>query len=556
MDIATAVQQSQKRAGFPETIDYQGLKTLPDILACAVEKYGDLAALSVLGHTISYRELDELSSHFAGWLQRSTTLKPGDRLAIQLPNLSQYAIVAYGALKAGLVLVNVNPMYTERELKYQFEHAEVRAVVVFDQFLEHVEAVVPETPVEQVIVVSPFDLHAGWKYHTMSLLLRVMGKSGRIKNGSGKYSKLRDILSSGNPSEYQPVQRCAEDMAVLQYTGGTTGVSKPAILSHHNLVSNILQSWYGLQPAGIESGVERMVAPLPLYHIYSFTLVMGVGLHIGAHTLLIPDPRNISNFLKQLRQFPFSFLSGLNTLFLALLKHPGFNKVDFSATKIATSGGMALTEGVATEWRQRTGVAICEGYGLTETSPVVAVTPANAVVNGAVGLMVPETEARIVSPQGEDMPTGEHGELWVRGPQVMSSYWQFPEETANVMAVDGWFKTGDIASIDEQGYLRIHDRMKDMILVSGFNVYPNEVEGVLSTHPDITHCAAIGVSDPESGEVVKVFVVSTNPNLTADDIRAFCKEQLASYKVPKLVEFRDELPLSNVGKVLRKELRE
>ena len=298
-----------------------------------------------------------------------------------------------------------------------------------------------------------------------------------------------------------------------------------------------------------------MDAPLPMYHIYSFALVITVGVYFGSHTLLIPDPRNINALVKQLKKFHFSVLSGLNTLFSALLKHPHFDEIDFSGVKIITSGGMALTEGVATEWQQRTGVAICEGYGLTETSPVIAVTPANAVVAGSVGLILPETEVRVVDSEEQDVLAGEHGELWVRGPQVMKGYWKFPEETRKVLTDDGWFKTGDITSIDRSGYLRIHDRKKDMILVSGFNVYPNEIEGLLSTHPDITYCAAIGVDDPESGEVVKVFVVSTNPALTTEQVRQYCRQSLASYKVPKLVEFRKELPLSNVGKVLKKELR-
>ena len=556
MEIKQAIQQSWKRSGYPERIDDEGMQTLPDILAKAVGNYGDAPALTCLSHTTSYNQLDRLSSRFAAWLQQRTDLQPGDRIAIQLPNLSQYSIVAYGAFKAGLVLVNVNPMYSERELEYQFDHAEVKAVVVFDQFLSRVEAVVPKTQVENIVVVSPFDLHPGWKRRLMNVLMKLVGKAARAGSGIGNQHHLVDILANDELNAFRLVERNPDDMAVLQYTGGTTGVSKPAILTHRNLVLNMLQGWYGLNSAHLEKGQERMVAPLPIYHIYSFALVLTIGIYMGSHTLLIPDPRNIGAFVKLLRSFPATIFTGLNTLFLALLGHKDFDKIDFTGLKTVLSGGMALTEGVANQWQQQTGVEISEGYGLTETSPVVSITPADAVVLGAVGLILPETEARIVDPDGNDLPVGEHGELWVKGPQVMKGYWEFPEETAKVLTGDGWLKTGDIASIDEQGYLRIHDRQKDMILVSGFNVYPNEVEGVLSTHPDITHCAAIGVDDSESGEVVKVFVVSTNPALTSDDIRAYCRQQLASYKVPKLVEFRDELPLSNVGKVLRKELRD
>ena len=430
MDIASAVRQSQQQAGFDSHLNYDEITTLPDILQQAVERYGDAPALTSVGHTISYRQLNQLASRFAAWLQQRTELQPGDRLAVQLPNLSQYSIVAYGALKAGLVLVNVNPMYTETELRYQFEHAEVKAVVVFDQCMRGIEVVAKQIPLQHIIIVSPFDLHAGWKRTVMNSLLKLSGKVGRPTLA---HHRLADILMLKDLKDAAPIERSSEDMAVLQYTGGTTGVSKPAVLSHHNLVSNMLQSWAGLSLANIEKGTEKMVAPLPMYHIYSFALVITVGVYFGSHTLLIPDPRNINALVKQLKKFHFSVLSGLNTLFSALLKHPHFDEIDFSGVKIITSGGMALTEGVATEWQQRTGVAICEGYGLTETSPVIAVTPANAVVAGSVGLILPETEVRVVDSEEQDVLAGEHGEQWVRGPQVMKGYWKQPEATAQAI---------------------------------------------------------------------------------------------------------------------------
>ena len=552
MEVSEAVKKSWQRLQLVEEIDDQGLKLIPDILALAVDRYGDSPAYTCLGHTITFRELDTLSDRFAGWLQQQPNLKPGDRIAIQMPNLTQYAITAYGAFKAGLVLVNVNPMYTQRELEYQFNHAAVKIVVVFDQFIETLESALPNTPVEKVVVASPFDLHPGWKRCLMNAALKLTGKKGNI----GAHESLQAILAQTGLAAPQPVDQSTEDTAVLQYTGGTTGVSKPAVLTHRNLIANMLQGCAVIQLGKLTHGRERIVSPLPMYHIYAFALSLNVGVYLGLHDLLIPDPRNIDGFIKLLKKWPTSMLSGLNTLFLALMRHPDFDQIDWSGLKLVVSGGMALSEGVATEWEQRTGMVVSEGYGMTETSPIITFSPPGAVQLGTVGVVVPCTEIRVVDEKGQDRATGEEGELWVRGPQVMSGYWNFEEETAEVLTGDGWLKSGDIVSVDEEGYVRIMDRQKDMIVVSGFNVYPNEIEGVLSRHPDVTYCAAIGVKSGESGEAVKAFIVSTNPALTQEDVRQYCKTELAGYKVPKFVEFRDELPLSNVGKVLRRELKE
>ena len=378
-----------------------------------------------------------------------------------------------------------------------------------------------------------------------------MGKSV----SSDKVIPLRTALAA-NVENFTPATLAPDDMALLQYTGGTTGVSKPAIISHSNMVSVTRQGWEMLRLASAKAGEERIVSPLPLYHIYAFALSVTTGVHMGAHTLLIPNPRDIDGFVKLLRKWPGTIFSGLNTLFVALMENKDFDKVDFSPLKITLSGGSALSEATADHWKKTTGCEISNAYGLTEASPIVSFSPPGAGKPGSVGIAVANTELRIAGADGQSLAVGEHGEIWVRGPQVMHSYLHFPEETAKTITEEGWLKTGDVGSVDADGFLFIHDRQKDLIIVSGFNVYPNEVEGVVSHHPDITYCAVIGVPDEHSGEAVKLFLVSTNPKLTEEDVRAFCSEKLARYKWPKYIEFRDELPLSNVGKVLRRELRD
>ena len=552
MSVHEAVHNSWRRYGIAETLPPCDLHTLVDVLRTAVAHHPEAPAVTSLGRTLTYAELDRLSTAFACYMQQHTKLEVGDRIAIQMPSLIQYLVVAYGAFKAGLVVVNVNPMYTAVELEYQFNHADVKAVVAFDKFLDHAMEVRDKTPLQTIISTGPFDLHPTAKRVVMSLLMTLTGKC----YSTGDAISLREVLAKGADHRCQSVDLKQSDPALLQYTGGTTGVSKPAMLSHGNMVSVTRQATVLLKLIGMQPGRERFVSPLPLYHIYAFALVITTGVHMAAHSMLVPDPRNIKGFVKLLRRWPATLFSGLNTLFVALMKDPGFSRIDFSTLKLTLSGGSALASGTGREWLEKTGCEISEAYGLTEASPIVSFTPPHANKPGAVGIAVPETDLMIADDDGQPLGVNEHGELWVRGPQVMAGYLHFPEETANTLTEDGWLKTGDIASVDEDGFLRIHDRKKDLVIVSGFNVYPNEIESVVSHHPDVAYCAAVGVPDEHSGEAVKLYVVSNNPALTAKDIHDFCAGQLARYKLPKYIEFRDELPLSNVGKVLRKELRD
>ncbi len=552
MEVMEAVRNSWDHYGIPHDLPPSDIHSLLDLFAEAVRNYANQPAVTCLGGTLTYAELDGQSSAFASYLQQHTGLERGDRIAIQMPSLIQYLVVAYGAFKAGMVIVNVNPMYTATELEYQFNHADVKAVVVFDKFLDHTLAVKDITPLQTVISTAPFDLHPPLKRMVMSALMKLLGKAA---SAAGSISLL-EALKKGSEQPHQALALSGDELAILQYTGGTTGVSKPAMLSHGNMVSVTRQSAMVLESCGVDRGAERFVSPLPLYHIYAFAVVITVGVHLGVHSQLIPDPRNIKAFVKLLRQWPASVFIGLNTLFVALMKDPDFGRIDFSTLKFTISGGSALATGTSNDWFDKTGCRISEAYGLTEASPVVSLTPSPGGKQGAVGIALPGTEIKIADDEGNPQAVNDHGELWVRGPQVMQGYLHFPEETAKTVTADGWLKTGDIASVDEDGFLRIHDRMKDMIIVSGFNVYPNEIEGVVSRHPDVTYCAAVGVPDEHSGEAVKLYVVSANPGLTEKDIRDFCAEQLARYKLPKHIEFRDELPLSNVGKVLRRELRD
>ena len=551
MTVDDAVRKARKDYGVSETLGASDLNSLLDVLQQAVDLYPQQPAITSLGNTLNYAELDQLSTAYAAYLTQHTNLNPGDRLAIQMPSLAQYLVVAYGVFKAGLVAVNINPLYTEVELEYQFNHADVKAVVVFDKFLPVIEAVREKTPLEYVFVTSPFDLHPPVKRILMSVVLKLLGKSVPY----GDAISLRTALAV-NTEGFKPATLGLDDMALLQYTGGTTGVSKPAVISHGNLVSVTRQGWEMLEHASAKRGVERIVSPLPLYHIYAFALSATIGIYMGAHTLLIPNPRDINGFVKLLRKWPGTIFSGLNTLFVALMEHKDFKQIDFSDLKITLSGGAALAQAPADAWKAVTGCAISDAYGLTEASPIVSFCPVSVNKPGSVGIAMPGTEIRIADGDGQPLAIDEHGEIWVKGPQVMQRYLNFPEETAKTVTEDGWLKTGDIGSVDSDGFLYIHDRLKDMIIVSGFNVYPNEIEGVISHHPDITYSAVVGVPDKHSGEAVKLFLVSTNPNLTEEDIRTFCGDKLARYKWPKYIVFRDELPLSNVGKVLRRELRD
>ncbi|MDO6747055.1 AMP-binding protein [Gilvimarinus sp. 1_MG-2023] len=529
-------------------------RMIGEVFAEACRNYADSPAFSCLNHTITYRELDELSARFAAYLQHHTTLKPGDRIAIQLPNVLQYPVAVFGALRAGLIVVNTNPLYTATELKHQLTDSGAKALVVLANVAAHAADVVGQTDVEHVILTELADLHPPIKRTLINFVVK------HIKKMVPAFSfdtsvRFNQALNSVSADDWQPVSGTADDVAVLQYTGGTTGVAKGAMLTHRNLVANMLQVNLHMSDV-FKTNQDLFIAPLPLYHIYAYTIHCMCALTLGNHSVLIPNPRDIPGFVKALKGVPFTCFVGLNTLFNALVRNSDFRALDFSKLRCTASGGMALTHDAAKHWEEVTGVPVSEGYGLTETSPVVCVNPRYSIKLGTVGLPIPETEVKVIDEDGEAPADGEPGELCVRGPQVMKGYWQRPEATAEILDEDGWLKTGDIATIDAEGYVKIVDRKKDMINVSGFKVFPNEVEDVLCEHPDILEAAVVGMEDEESGEVVKAFVVVSNTALTEQDIRTFARKSLTGYKVPHSVEFRDELPKTNVGKVLRRELKE
>jgi len=540
--------------GMPSEVDVKQYSSIVDMLEKSCKKFANNPAFSAIGVTITYAELDKLSRDFASFLQNETNLKPGDRIAIQMPNLVQYPVVVFGAMRAGLVVVNTNPLYTKREMEHQFNDSGAKALVVLANMAHLAEEVLPNTGIETVIVTEIADMHKPVKRAIMNAAVKYIKKMVPAYN-LPKAIPFTKAMQLGAKRNFTPVKVGLEDLAVLQYTGGTTGVAKGAMLTQQNLVANLLQVKPVLT-ATLEEGKEVCIAPLPLYHIYSFTVNCGVMVESGCHSVLIPNPRDIDGFIKELKKWKFSAFLGLNTLFVALCNRKDFQELDFSHMKMTVSGGMALTTEAARMWKKVTGCDISEGYGMTETSPVVSVNPLGAIQVGTIGLPVPSTQVKVIDDEGNDLPIGEVGELCVKGPQVMKGYWQRPDETAKTMTPDGWLKTGDIALIQEDGYIKIVDRKKDMILVSGFNVYPNEVEDVVASHPDVLECAAIGVPDDKSGEVVKIFVIRRNPNLKESELREFCKQRLTGYKMPKYIEFREELPKTNVGKILRRELRD
>ncbi|MCK7548572.1 AMP-binding protein [Marinobacter koreensis] len=546
--------QDKYPAGVPREIDLDKYKSMVDVFEQAVKKYADRPAFSAVGATLTYRDLDTQTRNFASWLQNKTDLKPGDRIAVQMPNLPQYPVVVFGAMRAGLIVVNTNPLYTEREMEHQFNDSGAKALVVLANMAGTAEKVIPQTGIEHVIVTEIADMNSPIKRTLMNAVVKHVKKMVPPFNIPGAH-KLPAVLSAGAREKFSPVECKTDDIAVLQYTGGTTGVAKGAMLTHGNLVANLLQVRPMMEDT-VQEGKEVVIAPLPLYHIYSFTLNCGIMLEAGAHNILIPNPRDIPAFVKELKNHKFTAFLGLNTLFVALCNNEEFQDLDFSALKLTSSGGMALTSDTAKMWERVTGCAISEGYGMTETSPVVTFNPHSAIQLGTIGLPIPSTVVKTIDEEGNETPLGEPGELCVKGPQVMRGYWQRPEDTRKSFTDDGFLKTGDIALIQEDGYIRIVDRKKDMIIVSGFNVFPNEVEDVVSSHPKVVECAAVGVPDAKSGEAVKVFLVPTADGVTETELKEFCRERLTAYKVPRLFEFRDELPKTNVGKILRRQLRD
>ena len=552
----------KRPAGVPSTIDINAYASVVEVFERSCKRFADRPAFSNLGVTLTYAQLERHSAAFAAWLQQHTDLQPGDRIAVQMPNVLQYPIAVFGAMRAGLIVVNTNPLYTEREMRHQFNDSGARALVYLNMFGKRVQAVLPDTGIEYLIEAKMGDLlptAKGWLINTVVDKLKKMVPAYHLPQAL----PFKQVLRQGRGLSPQPVPQSLDDIAVLQYTGGTTGLAKGAMLTHGNLVANMLQvlacfSQHG--PDGqklLKDGQEVMIAPLPLYHIYAFTANCMCMMVTGNHNVLITNPRDIPGFIKELGKWRFSALLGLNTLFVALMDHPGFRRLDFSALKVTNSGGTALVKATAERWEALTGCRIVEGYGLTETSPVASTNPYGQLARlGTVGIPVAGTAFKVIDDDGNELPLGERGELCIKGPQVMKGYWQQPEATAQALDADGWFKTGDIAVIDVDGFTRIVDRKKDMIIVSGFNVYPNEIEDVVMGHPQVANCAAIGVPDERSGEAVKLFVVPREGGLSVDELKAYCKANFTGYKVPKHIVLRESLPMTPVGKILRRELRD
>ncbi|MBF8777716.1 long-chain-fatty-acid--CoA ligase FadD1 [Pseudomonas fulva] len=542
-------------AGIAAQIDPDEFPNIQAVLKQSCQRFADKPAFSNLGKTLTYGELYTLSGAFAAWLQQHTDLKPGDRIAVQLPNVLQYPVAVFGAMRAGLIVVNTNPLYTAREMEHQFKDSGAKALVCLANMAHLAEKVVPKTQVKHIIVTEVADLLPPLKRLLINSVIKYVKKMVPAYHLPSAV-RFNDALSLGKGQPVTEANPQADDVAVLQYTGGTTGVAKGAMLTHRNLVANMLQC-RALMGSNLQEGCEILITPLPLYHIYAFTFHCMAMMLIGNHNVLISNPRDLSAMVKELGKWKFTGFVGLNTLFVALCNSDAFRALDFSALKITLSGGMALQLSVAERWRAVTGCAICEGYGMTETSPVAAVNPAQANQVGTIGIPVPSTLCKIVDDAGNELPLGEVGELCVKGPQVMKGYWQREEATAEILDSDGWLKTGDIALIQPDGYMRIVDRKKDMILVSGFNVYPNELEDVLAAVPGVSQCAAIGIPDEKSGELIKVFVVvKPGVTVTKEQVMEHMRANLTGYKVPRQVEFRDTLPTTNVGKILRRELRD
>ncbi len=544
--------------GVPAEIDDTRYRSLVHLLEEAFAKYAERPAYACMDKCLTYAEIDLLSKKLGAWLQ-AQGLSPGARVALMMPNVLQYPVAIAAVLRAGYVVVNVNPLYTARELEHQLTDSGAEAIIVLENFAHVLEKVIDRTHVKVAVVASMGDLLGGLKGSIVNFVIRTIKKmvpAFSLPNAV----RFNRTLSEGASQILHPVALGHDDIAFLQYTGGTTGVSKGAMLSDRNVIANLLQNEAWLQPAlDKPPRVEALtfVCALPLYHIFALTVCCLMGTRLGGMNILIPNPRDIPGLIKTLSKYKFNMFPAVNTLYNGLLNHPDFARLDFSSLKLCNGGGMAVQRAVNDRWRQVTGKSIVEGYGLSETSPVATANPADATeFTGTIGLPISSTEIAILDDAGEALPTGAVGEIAIRGPQVMKGYWQRPEETARVMTQDGFFRSGDIGFMDERGYVSIVDRKKDMVLVSGFNVYPNEVEGVVALHPGVLECAVVGVPDAGTGEAVKLFVVRRDPGLTAEDLMAYCHEQLTGYKRPKLIEFRDELPKTNVGKILRRELRD
>ena len=540
----------------PSEINPDQYASLVHMLEESFSRYADRNAYVCMDKFLTYGELDAYSKKLAGWLQ-SRGMEPGARVAIMMPNVLQYPIAIAAVLRAGYTVVNVNPLYTPRELEHQIKDSGSEAIIVLENFASTVQQVMGKTPLKHVVVASMGEMLGGAKGMLVNFVVR------NIKKMVPEYSlpnmvRFKEALSQGAKMPFSKVELKSSDIAFLQYTGGTTGVSKGATLTHRNVIANVLQTEAWSAPAmGQSSEQTVIVCALPLYHIFALTACAMWGMRTGALNILIVNPRDIPGFIKELGKYKINMLPAVNTLYNALVNHPDIGTVDFSGLKVSNGGGMAVQKAVNDKWKQVTGTAIIEGYGLSETAPVATCNRADVKeFTGTIGLPIPSTDIAILDDEGKPMGIGQIGEIAIRGPQVMAGYWNRPDETAKVMTPDGFFKSGDVGIMDADGYVKIVDRKKDMILVSGFNVYPNELEGVIAGHPGVLECAVIGVPDEHSGEAVKVFVVRKDPNLSAEQLMDYCKQQFTGYKKPKYIEFRDELPKTNVGKILRRALRD
>ncbi|EKZ9178839.1 long-chain-fatty-acid--CoA ligase FadD [Vibrio vulnificus] len=546
---------SRYPSDVPETVNPDQYESLVEMFEQSVQKYADQPAFMNMGSVMTFRKLEERSRAFAAYLQNDLKLKKGDRVALMMPNLLQYPVALFGVLRAGCIAVNVNPLYTPRELEHQLNDSGAAAIVIVSNFANTLEQIVENTPVKHVVLTSLGQMLPRAKGTIVDFVVKY------VKGMVPKYDlpgaiSMRKALHKGRRLQYVKPFMTGDDIAFLQYTGGTTGVAKGAILTHRNMIANVMQA-KGMYGPVLQPGRELVVTALPLYHVFALTVNCLLFIEMGGRNLLITNPRDIPGFVKELQKYPFTAITGVNTLFNALVNNEDFHELNFSHLKLAVGGGMAVQRAVADKWKKTTGCYLLEGYGLTECSPLVAAYPHDLVdYNGSIGLPVPSTEVRIINDEGEALANTETGELQVRGPQVMQGYWQRPEATKEVINSEGWLSTGDIVKFDEDGFLHIVDRKKDMILVSGFNVYPNEIEDVVALHGKVLEVAAIGQPHEVSGELVKIYVVKRDPSLTKEEIISHCRQHLTGYKVPKLIEFREDLPKTNVGKILRRVLRD
>jgi long-chain acyl-CoA synthetase len=553
-DVSAAIAARYQDLNIEWDVDVTAYPSIVALFEDAMQRYPDLTACSSVGHSISYRELDTLSANFASWLQSDSGLSQGDRVAIQMPNLMQYLVACLGTLRAGMVVVNTNPLYTERELEHQLNDSGARLLVLQANVAETAANVVSKTGIEKIVLTEIADLHPmpkRWLLNAAVKYIKKMVPKVVLPN----VVKFNDVLKKGARQTHTSVDIALTDLAMLQYTGGTTGVAKGAMLSHGNIVANVMQIDGFFETFGIDAKGSVFMQPLPVYHIYAFTVSM-YSLRKGAHTLFIPNPRDLGSVVEAFKKYQPTVFAGLNTLFVGLCNDERFRSITFENLKLTMSGGMALTEAAAERWADVTGCHVYEGYGLTETSPTATTNPGNGRQLGTIGIPVPQTYVKTVSESGETLGFDEAGELCIKGPQVMQGYWQRPEATAEVLDQEGWFATGDVAVIQPDGYVKIVDRIKDMIIVSGFNVYPNELEDVCAKHPGVLECAAVGIESEATGEGIRMYVVKSDPALTEDAVISHMREQVTAYKVPKSIVFKDDLPKTNVGKILRRELRD